>query len=184
MWPASARGSRAILLGALAIAAIVGIDAWLDAGPRTLLQEGFADETGHLLTTAIMLAALTPFASRRFVLGALLGSVLIDLDHLPLILGSDLLTASTNRPFPHALLTIAIVLLLSSAPRLREFALGAAVGLASHFLRDMATSTAGVPLLWPLRSTGVVIPYAAYLAVLLGGVLLAPFRLQHKRPEL
>lgn len=178
-----ARVSRVLLLGALTIVVIIAIDAWLDASPRTLVQEGVADESGHLLTTLLLLAALTPFASRKFVIAALLGSVLIDLDHLPLVLGSDLLTRTTNRPFPHALLTIAIVLLLSSAPRWREFGLGMAAGLASHFLRDMGTSPAGVPLLWPLRNTGFLIPDALYLAVLLCCVLLAAMHQRHTRLE-
>ena len=36
-----------------------------------------------------------------FIVGCLVGSVVIDLDHIPLFLGSDLLTAQTNRPFTH-----------------------------------------------------------------------------------
>jgi membrane-bound metal-dependent hydrolase YbcI (DUF457 family) len=70
------------------------------------------------------------------------------------------------------LLTIAIVLVVSAVARgaWRYVGCGVAVGLAAHFLRDMATSTAGVPLLWPFSTTGYLLPYPLYAAALASAV--------------
>jgi hypothetical protein len=168
-------GAKVAFAGAAAIGVIVLIDRWLSGGSRSLLATGIADETGHLLTTLILLAAVSLHLPVRFLAGALIGSVAIDLDHLPLILGSEILTQSTNRPFPHSLLTIVVVLALTLAlpPRWRWFGFGIAAGVAAHFPRDMASSTAGVPLFWPLSREGFRLPYDAYLVMLISCVVLA-----------
>jgi hypothetical protein len=168
-------GAKVALAGTAAIAVIILIDRWLSSGSRTLLETGIADETGHLLTTLILLAAVAMHLPGRFLAGALIGSVAIDVDHLPLIFGSEILTQSTNRPFPHSLLTIVVVLAVTLAlpPRWRWFGFGIAAGVAAHFPRDMASSTAGVPLFWPVSREGYRLPYDAYLAVLIGCVVMA-----------
>jgi inner membrane protein len=162
----------AFLAGITAIITIALIDLWLDAGPRTLWQTGVADETAHLLTAILLLSLLPKALPDRFFAGALVGAVAIDLDHLPLILGSDLLTRETNRPLSHSLLSIMVALALAAiAPaRWRATLLGIGAGFALHFWRDMATSTAGVPLLWPLQKTGFVLPYSVYFASLIACV--------------
>jgi inner membrane protein len=173
-WPAR----RVLLVGSAALLVIVLIDAWLGGGERSLLQRAMSDETAHLLTAVLFLAAMPMVLPARFVAGALIGAVAIDLDHLPLIAGSDLLTQQTNRPFTHALLTIAIVVGLSMLlpTRWRWAGFGIAAGVAAHFWRDLATSTAGVPLLWPWQTFGFTLPYGLYLGVLIGCVGLAAMR--------
>lgn len=159
---------RRLACGLVLLALILGIDHWLLAGTHSLLATGIADETAHLATMVILLLAFPALRNIGFIVGCLVGSVVIDLDHIPLFLGSDLLTAQTNRPFTHGLLTIAIVLAVAAAARgrWRWVGLGVAVGLGAHFLRDLATSTAGVPLLWPISTTGFLLPYPLYVATL------------------
>lgn len=173
---------RVLLTGGVALAIVLLTDIWLAGGERSLLERAVSDETGHLLTAVLLLAALPPALPGRFIAGALLGAVAIDLDHLPLIFGSDLLTQQTNRPFTHCLLT---VFLLAAVSRLlpahwRWFGLGLAAGVLAHFWRDLATSTAGVPLLWPWQRFGFTLPYWLYVGVLVGCVAVATWR-QHRR---
>lgn len=158
-----------LLAGSAALVAIALIDWWLSAAPRGLLARGVTDETAHLLTAIILALALVPgHLPSRFLASVLIGAVVIDLDHLPLILGSDLLTRDTNRPLTHSLLVVIIALaaVLLLPRRWRWIALGIAAGLAAHFWRDLATSTAGVPLLWPIDGYGFRLPYGIYFAVL------------------
>jgi inner membrane protein len=163
---------RRIALGVGLFLLILGIDHWLLGRTHSLLATGLADETAHLSTMVIFLLAFPPLRNAGFIVGCLVGAVAIDLDHIPLFLGSDLLTAQTNRPFTHGLLTIVIVLAVSvvAGGPWRSLGFGVAVGLAAHFLRDMATSTAGVPLLWPLSTTGFMLPYPLYAAALTGAL--------------
>lgn len=163
---------RRFALGLGLLVLILGIDHWLLGGPHTLLASGIADETAHLSTMVIFLLAFPTLRNTGFIVGCLSGAVVIDLDHIPLFLGSGLLTEQTNRPFTHGLLTIIIVLAVSAAARgtWRYAGLGVAVGLAAHFLRDMATSTAGVPLLWPISTTGFMLPYPLYAAALVSAL--------------
>ena len=159
---------RRFALGSGLLVLILGIDHWLLGGSHALLMTGIADETAHLSTMVILVLAVSTLRNAGFIVGCLVGSVAIDLDHIPLFLGSNLLTEQTNRPFTHGVLTIAIVLAVSAVARgtWRSVGLGVAVGLAAHFLRDMATSTAGVPLLWPASTTGFMLPYPLYAAAL------------------
>lgn len=147
---------------------ILFIDRWLRGGTHALLATGLADETAHLSTVAIVLLAFPAIRNIPLVMGCLIGSVAIDVDHLPLILGSSVLTESTHRPLTHSLLALGIVLIVTTALGgfWQPFSVGFAVGLAAHFVRDMATSTAGVPLLWPASDTGFLLAYPLYLAAL------------------
>jgi inner membrane protein len=160
--------ARRFAFGLALFLLILGIDHWLLTGSHALLTTGIADETAHLSTMVIFLLAFPTLRNAGFIVGCLAGSVAIDFDHIPLFLGSNLLTEQTNRPFTHGVLTIAIVLALSGVARgtWRYVGLGVAVGLMAHFLRDMATSTAGVPLLWPISTTGFMLPYPLYAAAL------------------
>jgi inner membrane protein len=170
-WPRIAVG----LAGAAAIVIILVIDAWLGAGQRSFLEMALTDETAHLLTAIILLAALLRVLPPEAMAGVLTGVVLIDLDHLPILIGSDLLMRQTNRPLTHSLLVaVAVAAVALALPaRWRWFALGVAGGIVAHFWRDMASSTAGVPLLWPWQSTGFLLPYEVYLASLVGAVAIA-----------
>ena len=159
---------RRFAFGLAGLVLILGIDHWLLGEPHSLLATGIADETAHLTTMVVFLLAFSTLRNASFVVGCLVGSVAIDLDHIPLFLGSNLLTEQTNRPLTHGALTIAVVLATSAIAcgPWRSLGLGVAVGLAAHFLRDMATSTAGVPLLWPISTTGFMLPYPLYAAIL------------------
>jgi inner membrane protein len=123
---------------------------------------GVVDWTGHIATGVVLIALLRP--TRALALGILLGSVLIDVDHLPAELGTDVLTAGADRPYTHSLLTLLVVLAAAAATR-SQLVLGAAIGFAGHLLRDLGTGD-GVPLLWPLTDAGASIPFAVYVAVL------------------
>jgi inner membrane protein len=171
-------GWRALIAGTAALLAIGLIDRWLEAGPRTLVEMGLGDETAHVLTALILLALLPRRSRDRFLAGALIGAVAIDFDHLPLILGADLLTRETHRPVTHSLLTVIVTVGLAVALPVpwRPIMLGIATGFVMHFWRDLASSTAGVPLLWPWQATGFRLPYDVYLASMLGCVTIATLR--------
>jgi inner membrane protein len=134
----------------------------LDAQTQFALT-GFVDWIGHLATGVVLVALLRP--PRRMAAAILAGSVLIDLDHLPLqLLHTDVLTAGTPRPYTHSLLT-ALVLLAAAGAARSQVLLGLAIGVAGHLLRDIGTGD-GVALLWPLTDDGVVLPFGVYVAVL------------------
>jgi len=116
------------------------------------------DETAHL--------ALGLLLARRSAEPAatLAGSVLIDADHVPSELGHEWLRhGGRGRPYPHALISVAALALLSRA---------AAVGLAVHLARDLTDGESGVRLLWPLSNREFhVAPWLYPIAV---GALCAP----------
>lgn len=168
---------RRFALGLMLFLLILTIDSWMSGGAHPLISMGIADETAHLSTMVIVLLAFPILRNNAFILGCLAGSVAIDVDHIPLILGSDILNVDTNRPFTHSLLTMGIVLGLAlvGRGRWRAVGLGLVVGLSAHFLRDMATSSAGVPLFWPVVAHGFTLPYPFYAAVMALALLITPF---------
>ncbi|MDQ6605450.1 MAG: metal-dependent hydrolase [Actinomycetota bacterium] len=154
----------------------------LRIGPG-LLQEGPSDETAHFLTGAVVLAALPGVGSRSFAVGLLVASVAIDLDHVPGLLGDQWITRTTQRPYPHSLLTLTLVILAAVAwPARRRLLVGAALGLTAHFMRDLSESSAGVPLLWPWSSHAYTMPHWTYLAALAGVVAVALARTRRRPP--
>jgi len=155
---------RALLIGCLA-PLIVVVDLVYPPlqAPRPLAA--LLDESAHFVT-GLVLIAWFPHVRPSTLWAAAFGAVLIDLDHLPLEAGWWFLTLGTNRPYTHSLIAVGVLLLLSTFPMPRTHLLfGAAVGLLSHLIRDMATG--GVPLFWPLAASRVTIPYAGYAAVIL-----------------
>ena len=131
------------------------------------LVEGLLDEPAHLATAFLLLAALPVPRARPFVVGAALGAVGIDVDHLPGELGWDIITRGTGRPVTHSLATGAALFLLSRAlpTPARAVLAGAASGVVAHLARDLGTG--GLPLLWPASERRVRVPYGAYLTTLL-----------------
>ena len=85
----------------------------------------------------------------------LAGSLLPDVDHIPMAFGSP--EVGDDRPNTHSLLAVAAAALVS-----RRLAAGA----AAHFLRDLAMDP-GAPLLWPLTRRRFRVPYAAYAVLIL-----------------
>ena len=104
------------------------------------------DHPAHLAT-----AALIGGTDRTY----LAGSLLPDLDHVPMALGDP--QVGDTRPNTHSLLVVAAAAAVS--PRL-------AAGTLAHFVRDLAMDP-GVPLLWPLSRRAFRLPYAAYAVLIL-----------------
>ena len=115
---------------------------------------GPIDEVAHLCTAALGLLVLARFidAPRRFYLAALIASVAIDVDHIPLYLG--LLGDQAQRPVTHSLSTVAVFAAAAAASRRHRAVLaGVVTGLVLHFARDIAEGYPGVRVFWPLQDT-------------------------------
>jgi hypothetical protein len=132
--------------------------------------KALTDEPAHLFTTVIVVMLVRALARRElstaWTMGALIAGNLIDADHLPQVLGSSVITAGTARPYSHSLATVACLLVVSLATKgpVSSFSAGAAVGVAGHLFRDMATGL--VPLAWPVSLEGFGIPYRSYASTL------------------
>jgi membrane-bound metal-dependent hydrolase YbcI (DUF457 family) len=103
---------------------------------------------------------------------------MLDADHVPEVLGLLWLRRHRRmRPVTHSLLVAAGI--AAGAARVRPgpagsaFARGAAVGLAGHLGRDLATGTTTVPLFWPASGRAFAVRYPLYAAALAWGVLRA-----------
>lgn len=155
-----------VLAPALAVTGIIGLDLVLSARPWSLFVTGMLDESAHLLTAWLALAAVTAGRSRIWP-WALLGAVAIDVDHVPLYLWNGLASVPGGRPVTHSLVTIvALGAVANAVPRWRVPLLGLGIGVLLHFVRDMATSP-GLPLGWPMTSAHLLLPRATYLVMLL-----------------
>jgi membrane-bound metal-dependent hydrolase YbcI (DUF457 family) len=139
------------------------LDALLSRLPPRPIS-GVVDEAAHLATGAVVLAAW-PAPEHDFEGGLAAGSVLIDADHVPELWGRGWLRPPGARPVPHSLVTPGLALWRAERTR-SGFARGVAVGLAGHLLRDLATGTTGVALLWPLTRRPFRIRYRTYTALL------------------
>jgi len=163
---------RAWWLAPVCLGTVLVLDAQRARAPSYLVL-GLLDEPAHLLTTSIAVLAVLAVATWRggraepaFAVAALAAGNLIDADHLPQVLGTDVLTRGTARPYPHSLATVA--LLLAAAPavggRAAAALRGAAFGVAVHLVRDVGTSP--VALLWPGSSRGFEVPHREYATAL------------------
>lgn len=168
---------RALLL------VVVALDLLIHVSRPGYALLGLLDEPAHLATGAIVVAVVSARRGglpRSLWVGALCSTVLIDLDHLPSVLGSDVLTAGTPRPYTHSLTTVLCLGVSALATRrhpMSRVLQGCVIGVSAHLLRDVAT--APIALVWPLSNDGVAIPYVVYLAVLaaatvLGGTAVLP----------
>jgi MYXO-CTERM domain-containing protein len=159
--------SPLILAGAVVVFVAVAI-AWnADVVGGSTVAGGVIDETAHVLTTLLILWALGRRACERFLVPALIASLLIDLDHVPGRLGSDWLTGSAPRPYTHSLLTVLVALGAAALwRRRRDLLLGVTIGLAIHIWRDLSDATAGAWLFWPVSDHATKLPVAGYYAVM------------------
>lgn len=163
---------------------------WADrlAGGSSFFPSGPLDEVAHALTTVLLLWALGPRVCRRFAVPAIIASVAIDLDHVPGQLGSAWLTAGTPRPYTRSLLTVAIVLAAALViRRRRDVFVGIALGLVSHFFRDLSEPGTGVALLWPWSDHSFSLSHTSYvitmsIVVLIDAVRLVAMRRSRSRP--
>ncbi|HEX2085564.1 MAG TPA: hypothetical protein VHF89_07770 [Solirubrobacteraceae bacterium] len=121
--------------------------------PRARSRAAIAllDEPAHLATTWLVAAAVAPDRMRA----ALIASTLLDVDHVPSELGSDVLRRGAARPYGHTALAAAAAAALSR---------GAGLGVAAHLLRDLACGP-GVSLAWPLSGRAHRLPRAVYYAL-------------------
>jgi inner membrane protein len=148
---------------------IATVDAVRRQGPLSLLFDGVTDEVAHLATASIgVLALFDPAGLRRhgrLVVAALVASVVIDLDHIPLYMGLPHISAE-GRPYSHSLITVALLLALSRAWKGRGVVLrGAALGVVLHLLRDAATGP-GLPIVSCHGLADLRMPYTWYAAAL------------------
>ncbi len=152
-----------------AAAVIAAADLALRLLDPPYVVAGLLDEPAHLATTALVHAAWPGTLPLPAVLAALAASVLIDVDHLPAVLGSDAVLAGAPRPYSHSLFTPIVLLGLAALTRGSWRALlgGGALGVACHLLRDLAGEP-GVPLAWPLSTAAVSLPLALEVAVVGG----------------
>ena len=160
-----------LLLAAVALA----FDAADRRIPFGVWTTGPVDEVAHLCTAALGLLVLARFiaAPRRFYAGALIASVAIDVDHIPLYLG--LLGNYAQRPVTHSLSTLAVFIAAAAASRRHRAVLaGVATGLVLHFARDIAEGYPGVRVFWPLQDTSWMVSYRWFLGMT---VVLAAARL-------
>jgi LexA-binding, inner membrane-associated putative hydrolase len=151
----------------LLAAAALAFDAAKRTVPFGLWTTGPVDEVAHLCTAALGLLVLATFlhAPRRFYVAALIASVVIDLDHIPLYLG--LLGNEGQRPVTHSLSTVALFAAAAAAGRRHRAVLaGVATGLVLHFARDIAEGHPGVLVFWPLQDTSWMVSYQWFLGMI------------------
>ena len=151
---------------------LAGVACGFDAANRRLqyglLSTGPLDEVAHLATAALGLLVLACFIDvpRRFYVAALVASVAIDLDHVPVYVG--LMADQDQRPFTHSLATAAVLAGAAAASRrYRAVLAGAAIGLLLHFARDIAEGSPGVRMLWPLQETAWTANYWWFLGMII-----------------
>jgi hypothetical protein len=154
--------------------------------PFGVWTTGPVDEVAHLSTAALGLLVLACFidAPRRFYIAALIASVAIDADHIPLYLG--LLGDEAQRPVTHSLSTVAVFVVAAAASRRHRAVLaGVATGLVLHFARDIAEGYPGVRVFWPLQDTSWMVGYWWFLGMIVvftaARLLLVSVGLPHTR---
>jgi inner membrane protein len=155
-----------LLLALTAAAVVFVIDDLFQNRTLPLHVRAPLDEVGHAATMVVLLCALVGRVPRAFVTGGLLGAVMLDLDHLSIVLHLHAWAPADGRPFTHSLATVVVVALLSCLTRRwRMFGIGVACGLLTHLLRDLADGV--VPLFWPVTTAQLSIPYPLYAATIL-----------------
>jgi inner membrane protein len=164
-----------------ALTVVLALDAVVDKDwPLPLV--GLFDEIGHLATAWVLLVALLPYKYQSLAPWALLGAVLIDVDHIPLYLWDVAATHPEGRPITHSLTFVLVLLALSRLHRrLRTPLSGLALGVLLHLLRDIVTGP-GASLFWPIDETSVLVPYSLYVGVLCLAAAWAVLRPRRQQP--
>ncbi|MGH2802460.1 MAG: metal-dependent hydrolase, partial [Thermoleophilaceae bacterium] len=148
------------------LATIVGADYVIRRRRPRWIVVGMLDEPAHVATAGLILLNLPlrsqEWPSREWTAGYLAGSLLPDLDHVPLALRAVHPDPGDPRPVTHCLLAVAPMALWAARTG-SATAKGAAAGMLAHFVRDLGIGT-GAPLLWPATSRHVRVPYSLYAA--------------------
>ena len=167
MWPGE-RGAVWKWAGPVLLAGVaLGFDALNRSVPFGLLSTGPLDEVAHPATAALGLMVLACLidAPRRFYVAALIASVAIDLDHIPLYLG---LLDNGQRPVTHSLATVVVFAVAAAVSRRHRAVLaGIATGLVLHFARDIAEGPPGVRVLWPVDGRAWTASYWWFLGMII-----------------
>jgi inner membrane protein len=167
LWGRAQSWARSPWAPAVALCGVGFLDLVGSFGDWPVPVEGVRDAVAHLLTAWLFLAAL-PAVVPRFAVWVLVGAVVIDLDHIPLYVWHVGAVTQNGRPVSHSLVTILVLLALAGLDRrLRTPLLGLALGVALHFVRDVATGP-GLPSAWPLSAANVRVPYPVYVAAVTG----------------
>ena len=155
--------------GAALAPLVVGLADLALRRPRPLPVAAALDEAAHVATTVAILSVYPRTMDAASALTALAASVAIDADHVPGdLFGWHVLGRAGERPYPHALLTVALLwaagMRANANHGWRRLSRSAALGVLSHLLRDAATG--GVPALWPVSRRQFRVPYPPYLTVM------------------
>jgi len=163
--------SRVVVI-CLAVIAAADFLLWRWEGPPFVIL-ALLDEPAHAATGFVALGALGVIFEVPIVLAVLAGSVVIDLDHVPDLLGSHLLLLRhgiETRPYTHSLATVVVLAVVALLVRgnARKLLLVAAVALVVHFFRDVAEPDgSGAPFLWPLSDRVYTLGYGWYMGALI-----------------
>ncbi len=141
------------------LAAIVAADAVLHRKRMPWLAIGIFDHPAHLATGGLV-ALNVHDRPARWTHGVLVGSLLPDLDHIPLALGTERPNHGDARPATHCLAAIAPVA-AAAAMTQSERLHGTATGMLIHFARDLGVGS-GVALFWPISRRSFRVPYVLY----------------------
>ncbi len=188
----------------LPFALVIGIftaDWLLFAYHNGVIGSGLLDEPAHLATAVLLLLAVVGYRTLRanpwFAGAAVLMSSGIDLDHAPMYLGLTGMSVN-GRPFTHSIATVLVLGALCAgwwiaARRTartsaavgtrdhvgRDLAGGMTVGVLLHFVRDVATGP-GLPLVWPLSTQSILLPFELYAGVVVAAAVAASWRALHR----
>ena len=168
----------------LAVAALC-----FDAANRIIhygpISAGPLDEPSHAAMAALGLLVIARFidAPGRFYVAALIASVAIDLDHIPLYMGFG---AQDQRPVTHSVATVVVFVVTAVVSRrYRAVLAGVAVGLILHFARDIVEGPPGVRMLWPFQQAAWTAGYGWFLGIifvfLAAGLVLGSLRVPRER---
>jgi inner membrane protein len=159
-WPARGIAASGLLF------LVFGCDGVLNLVPLPYVVQAIPDTLAHVATALLLLLALGWQPPPPFLGAYVLGCVLIDVDHIPILIHFQPLVADAHRPYTHSLTTVVLLVLIGilANNRGRVLAIGAASGVAVHLARDLATGY--VPLLWPFTHTDYSVPYGVYASAL------------------
>ncbi|MGY1709473.1 metal-dependent hydrolase [Geodermatophilus sp. SYSU D00758] len=165
-----------VLASLAALAAICLLDAALAARRWSVPAEAVIDWSAHLLTAGLLLAA-AGFSRGRLVTWALVGAVVVDLDHVPLYLGAEVTAGGGGgRPVTHSVVAVLLLAAVAALWRARRTVVaGLALGVALHIARDVAIGP-GVPLFWPLVDDSFRVAWTTYLGLLVVATAAACWR--------
>jgi len=157
-------------LALAATATIAAADWVIHRHPPRWILTGLWDEPAHLATGALVALNL-PGRPRAWRAGLLAGSLLPDVDHVPLALAERHPSMDDPRPPTHSLFAVLPLFTLARATG-SEAVAGVAWGSLVHFARDLAMGN-GAPLLAPLHRGDLRMPYPLYAAAVAGLTVVA-----------